>query len=396
MIAGAEPTGDSDAFASSSPSTRLSPSITSAGVNTFATGTLGGIGNLDLATETAGASADEDDSDGGSGGSDGTLDTPEVVGGVVGGIAGVAVVLLIVLLLLRWYRSRRLTPQELTGSDNGEPPSSFSNTRNLGQRPFAVPAAGMFKRFSPMSWSSRSIPSPPPPMAQRSFERISGRKLPSAFSPALTAADTPPTTGLAGASRVDTESHPRPGVVTRRSIVPPGVPPTAGPTAAAAAARTSPPLNNHDEDDVDDAATNTSSSSFYRYSRVEPLVTTGHGISSPPRTGVSFGSRAGAGLDETETIRPSPARTPIIHAANSPFQSPPQQQQQQHSPFADTLSPPVTPLGPPATGAGMTGMSQSPNQTSPRPSGPGPRPGTLGRSLPSFDGSRSSRFTEDV
>lgn len=70
---------------------------------------------------------------------------------------------------------------------------------------------------------------------------------------------------------------------------------------------------------------------------------------------------AGAG---TMNVRPSPARTPVIHHPND-------------NPFDDTnrtLSPPM----------------------SPNPFSDPQLRGALGRSLHSADGSRSSRFTENV
>lgn len=90
--------------------------------------------------------------------------------------------------------------------------------------------------------------------------------------------------------------------------------------------------------------------------------------------GEGFGKEIGdapfAGGAGKLNVRPSPARTPVIHHPNE-------------NPFDDTnrtLSPPMSPKSP--------NPFSSPSELSPR--------AALGRSLHSADGSRSSRFTENV
>ena len=84
------------------------------------------------------------------------------------------------------------------------------------------------------------------------------------------------------------------------------------------------------------------------------------------------GSPVAAGVG-TMNIRPSPARTPVIRHPDdkaNPFDDP--------APFPDFSQRDFSHLSPP----------QSPNPDKPR--------STLGRSLQSADGSRSSKFTENV
>lgn len=362
----------------SSPTSRSNTSAGN-GISTDGFDETGGL--VVVATGSPDTTREESDSDGGDGGSGDTVDTPEVVGGVVGGIAGLAIILLVALLALRWYRNRRQSSQALPGSENENPAGGTASTRPLAEGAFAGSAAGMFKQLSRMNRRSRGTSSTPP-MAQRSFERVSGRKLPSAFSPAL-AANTSPT--AAGAS-TGFGTYSRTQDVSRPVINPTTAGAVGAGTAGTVGAAT--PLNNNDDgnDNDDDSATSLSDASSYRDGRTDPFVTSGEVTSSGAVVGVGRPS----GLEETETIRPSPARTPVIHAASGP-------PYQQH-PHPDALSPPVTPLGQQSAGIGSSGGGLVPSnqtgQSSPRPTRPGG--GTLGRSLSSFDGSRSSRFTEDV
>jgi hypothetical protein len=84
-------------------------------------------------------------------------------------------------------------------------------------------------------------------------------------------------------------------------------------------------------------------------------------------TGVDPSTEIGPATDpfaDKETLMPSPARTPVVH---QPYTFP------SAGNDSTLASPPLSPM--PATAAG---------------------PGTLGRSHPSHDGSRGSKFTEDV
>jgi hypothetical protein len=162
----------------------------------------------------------------------------------------------------------------------------------MAQRSSVIPAAAtaFFNRFSSSSKGTGSTGGGRA-VQERGFQKISGRKLPSAFSEGM----------------------------------------------------------NSDSMPFDRATL--SSSSFYRDSE---------GFYGGP--GVPVAAAASVSREDTiaeEKMRPSPARTPVIHHADDvpPFRGGPS-------------NPPLSPV--PKT------------------------LGTLGRSHPSFDGSRGSKFTEDV
>lgn len=188
--------------------------------------------------------------------------------------------------------------------------------QSMSQRGGAFPVAGLLGRFSGNKDYGTTTPEP----QERGFQRISGRKLPSAFSPGM---------------------------------------------------------SSEDPFDDDNATTDTFSGSFYRDSHG---FYGGHSSSTPPMSPAAAAALAGAGLgvvaegsesrrpgtgkETVETLRPSPARTPIVTQG---------------------------PIGQHNSMLWGPGESLSPDS----PVRPSSR-GTLGRSHPSHDGSRGSRFTEDV
>jgi hypothetical protein len=223
------------------------------------------------------------------------LQTPQVVGSVVGSLAGAALILAIILLLLQRHKRKRGALQ-LTNDESTDrsPPMVQDMSRNN-----RIPSA-FLNRFSGMS---RSTIDTSTSAGERSFQRVSGRKLPSAFSEGMTS-----------------EQFAR-GEVN-------------------------------------------SGSSFYQD---DHGTYGGPGLSK--EMGKEFGSAPMAAGAGTMNMRPGPARTPIIRHLDddaNPFDDP--------APFSKTYSH----LSPP----------QSPNPDAPR--------STLGRSLQSADGSRSSKFTENV
>lgn len=164
-----------------------------------------------------------------------------------------------------------------------------------------------------MQRMSRSRPPQTPEMHERGFERLSGRKLPSQFSPGMQG----PWKASPGASYPSGTSHyPSGGTYTSSSTA----------------------YDNPFDDPSDRGSPFTAGSS-------KPAAT-GRGM--PPR-------------DEEEKMRPGPARTPVFH--QGPFSQP-------------QLAAPSAPL-------------------MPEQSAPSPRPSIL-RAPPSVDGSRGSRFTEDL
>jgi hypothetical protein len=181
----------------------------------------------------------------------------------------------------------------------------MATTSNAGRGSFAAGgAAAFFNRFSGASRSTADTSV----SGEKGFQRISGRKLPSAFSEGMTSEQFARDGALSGSSfyKDDQGFYGGPGIV-----------------GAAAATK-------------------------------EFSKDTGEPSNSGP-----------AGTKER--IMPSPARTPTVHHPND-----------------------APPFGASRNGGG--------NAFSP-PHSPNPDvapKGTLGRSHPSLDGSRGSRFTEDV
>jgi hypothetical protein len=223
------------------------------------------------------------------------LQTPQVVGSVVGSLAGVALILAVLLFLLRRHKQRQRGTLQLTEDD--VPGSAQPITQDMS-RNNRIPSA-FLHRFSGMS---RSTAETSTSGGERSFQRISGRKLPSAFSEGMTS-----------------EQFSRGGTM--------------------------------------------SESSFYQD---DHGIYGGQGLSKEMEKEIE-GTPTATGASAM-TFRPGPARTPIIRHPEdiNPFADP--------APFPGSTSH----LSPP----------QSPN--------PDIRRGTLGRSLASADGSRSSKFTENV
>lgn len=224
------------------------------------------------------------------------LQTPQVVGSVVGSLAGVALILAVLLFLLRRHKLRQRGTLQLTEDDI--PQSAVPMTQEMS-RNNRIPSA-FLHRFSGMS---RSTAETSTSGGEPSFQRISGRKLPSAFSEGMTS-----------------EQFSRGGTI--------------------------------------------SGSSFYQDD---------HGTYGGPGLSKEIGKEVGRSPTTpgagAMSFHPGPARTPIIRHPEDDI-----------NPFADPAPFPraTSHLSPP----------QSPN--------PDIRRGTLGRSLASADGSRSSKFTENV
>ncbi|KAK7562860.1 hypothetical protein BKA81DRAFT_405099 [Phyllosticta paracitricarpa] len=303
-----------------SSTTSLSSSSTSESSSTITSAEPSSTGGTFIAgggTNTAGGNSTSG-ADSGGNNSDGAT-TPQIIGGVIGGLCGLAVLLIIALVVLRWYKQRQKRPQKLgAAGENPENPFSEptapagggSGGQGMTQRsgPFAM--GGLLSRLS----GNRQI-EPPPPPAERGFQRISGRKLPSAFSPGMTSEDP------FGDDNASVTSFP-------------GVPRE---TANLHGGYGTPPM-----------------------SPAAAVALGGAAAAGPSTPGISPSDRPSTPGTPVETLRPSPARTPVVH------QSP------RHP-----------------------SMFTGPDEVFDLPPRPGSR-GTLGRSLGSHDGSRGSKFTEDV
>ena len=297
---------------STSPSTSLTSgyatpteSLDAAGSSSFygsdGPGWTGAVGTGTAAAPAGTAGAADDSSEAG-----GTtpLDTPQVVGSVVGSLAGAALILAIILILLRRHKRRQGGALQLTDSRRTDNEQAMRQVQAPAPARASLVPSAFLNRFSGLSRSTVDTASSP--TTERSFQRVSGRKLPSAFSEGMTS-----------------DQFARGGHM--------------------------------------------SDSSFYQDD---------HGTYGGPgglnkEYGGDFGKEIGetsfAGGAGKMNLRPSPARTPVIrHPNDNPFDD------------RNTLSPPMSP-----------NPFSSPNpELSPR--------AALGRSLHSADGSRSSRFTENV
>lgn len=263
----------------------------------------GGGGPASTAPADGEPTAAASDTDSGSG----STPTPTVVGSVVGSIAGFALILAILLFLLRRHkRKQRGGALQLSGNDAADNQPIASSGQQMATRSNALPAA-FLNRFSSTSKSTADTST----TGERGFQRISGRKLPSAFSEGMTSEQFARGEGTLSGSSFYTDDQGFYG----------------GPGGAAAAGATNKEFGKE--------------------------------------IGETGGNSGAVGTKER--IMPSPARTPVVHHAGD-----------------------APPWGASRNGGGST---LSPPQ-SPNPSVP-PR-GTLGRSHPSHDGSRGSRFTEDV
>lgn len=321
-----------------------------------------GAGGNSNSGNTAPTTPPSSSSNGGSSGS-GAPPTQDLVGGIVGGVAGLAMIFVILLLLFRWRRGKlgnRRTispPISQTIGPGGVPPSG-SMTQRSSTAPIA--AAGFFRSLRPAS--SQTVTTADTAPSERGFQKISGRKLPSVLASGGDGWGDPPTAG-----------------------------PSAGPTGAAAGlgmaagvAKGRSPFDDPPPGQRPSPPHSLSGSSFYRdshgfYGGVVPEEQT-EASSSPAssssptyfaplgaaagRSNVPLGHGSPGRRDEAAQMRPGPARTPVINQ--------------------------------PGFGSIRGGAPPRPIRATPPPAGLHPVRDGLGRSHPSQDGSRGSRFREDT
>ncbi|KAF2785987.1 hypothetical protein K505DRAFT_156395 [Melanomma pulvis-pyrius CBS 109.77] len=290
----------SSSFSSTQSSTQISATSSDPAASTSLGG--GGGGPVNTAPAPAETTAPTSSETGGSNDSS-PLATPKVVGSVIGSLAGAALFLAIILLLLRRHKRKQgAIARQLTMDDAADSQPMAASGQQMATRRSYVPAGAtaFFNRFSGASRSTAETSTTVG--GERGFQRISGRKLPSAFSEGMTS-----------------EQFAREGKLSGSSFY---------------------------QDDK----------GFYG----------GPGLGAK-EAGESSAAAGAAAAKERVVTMPSPARTPTIHHAN---QAPP-------------------PFGTSRNGGSTLSPPHSPNPAMP------PR-GTLGRSHPSQDGSRNSKFTEDV
>jgi hypothetical protein len=229
----------------------------------------------------------------------GALGTPQVIGTVFGSLVAAAVILALLLFLIKRHKRKQDSALRLTGDDSTD---NQPMTQAAARQSYVAPS--FLNRFSGASRATTSTAS----TGERGFHRVSGRKLPSAFSEGMTSEQfARGESVLSGSSFYKDEKgfYGGPGVI---------------PKDFAFAKETEDPVSH---------------------------------------SGI---------VGTKERVMPSPARTPTIHHPDEDDDLPPFGTNRNGG--GSTLSPPLTP---------------NPDYH--------PR-GTLGRSHPSQDGSRSSRFTE--
>ena len=299
-----------------------------------------------------------------SGGGHGTPLAGVLAGSIVGGVAGIVLILLALLFLLRWRRGRigqrrDISPPvpQMAGAGSaalGGAMTQRSSTRST----IPIAAAGLFGRLRPSSSQTATTTDTAP--SERGFQKISGRKLASVLSSGGDGyGDAPPPS--AG-----------PSAAPAAKPIAPGHGPFAG---LAPGLRPGSPQRS------------LSGSSFYRdsqgfYGGVVPADTSTYEATDPsssptsssptipvlPSSGVPLaaaGRLPGTSSPGVANIRPGPARQPIIQQGG------------------------VVPMRTPS-------RAQPPRQRpTPPPIAEDP-PDPLGRSHPSQDGSRQSRFREST
>ncbi|KAK4637657.1 hypothetical protein CLAFUR0_00341 [Fulvia fulva] len=137
-------------------------------------------------TNSSPATSSTDSSSNNDNHNDNTPPAGTIAGGVVGGCAGLAVVLLIAMLFVRWYRRKARTQhQALPPGSMSAPGDDQTMDRNApgmaeraGLRPLVAAIPGLMRH------QNRSTEASEP--SERGFTRVSGRKLPSAFSEGMT------------------------------------------------------------------------------------------------------------------------------------------------------------------------------------------------------------------
>lgn len=300
-----------------------------------------------------------------------------VVGGVVGGLAGLSIILVLVLFLLR-RRRKKLQSQALA------PPTAPAGEPSQGtvtQRSSAVPLAGsgFFKRLRPNSGQTAATTDTAP--SERGFQNFGGRKLESVLS-----------------SRGDGYGEPGPSSAAGTSA--------AGTSAAVGSSAGIPQGQSLGHSPGPSEQETLSGSSFYRdeqgfYGGKSSPSSMVLRTDSPSTSFPSYLPPVGAGLppesigeygrrSEIAFMRPGPARTPVTNQPGfTPMRNAPRPPRNTPSPRGSGT--PSTPR-PPGSSSSRPGTNPSAMSMTAFPR----LPDELGRSHPSFDGSRGSRFTEEV
>lgn len=152
-------------------------------VSTSSPNTRTSVGSQYTSTSSAAPASTEPafNSDSRNGGSSSAPPAGTIAGGVVGGAAGLAVLVLIAMLAIRWYRRQGFVRHQALpqGPIHSPDPNAASSSgpgmaERAGLAPFVAAMPALFRNHNRDDDGSET--------AQRGFTRVSGRKLPSAYS----------------------------------------------------------------------------------------------------------------------------------------------------------------------------------------------------------------------
>jgi len=264
--------------------------------------------------------------------------TPKLVGGLLGGLAGLALLLALILMWVK-RRKKRLAIQARVDAGYGGPLEiARGGGGGMGEKPSITPLAAAAGFFRPAKQSRPSESIASDAGEERGFYKVSGRKLPPAIG------------------------GPRPDFRSSRSITGSSVYPEddigGGPATPVSSVGTGPT----------------------RYSSYSPMSPVASAAGSSP---ISIGIAAAPG-------GPS---VPVGGVAAPPAESRIQEEPSEGEPPSERMETPSSiPSSIPRATASPTSEVGVPRH---QLGGTAGRDG-LGRSLPSRDGSRASRFTEDI
>lgn len=184
----------SSVHVTSSTSQTSSSEVSSSVTNSASSAATAGVGGFGIPGGTAAASTTPIAATGNGANhpsNNNSISTPQVVGSVIGSLAGLTVLLVLALLILRRYKRKQRALQGLSETDTADTRPIAGAGQHMAQRSSFMPAAAA-SFFSRFSGSSRGTVDPGGTLGQeRGFQKISGRKLPSAFSEGMTSDSVP-------------------------------------------------------------------------------------------------------------------------------------------------------------------------------------------------------------
>lgn len=272
--------------------------------------------------------------------------TPKLVGGIIGGLAGAALFLWVILLLIRRHKQNVLVNQRVEAGYGGPPPVAMTERSSI------TPISGA--GFWSLGRSSRQSQASEPVSEERGFYKVSGRKLPPVIG-----GPRPDLSAQTSSFFQDEENRwlggPRTPVASPISPTSPASLTSSGPSRYSGATQ---------------ATASPTSSAF--------------GQAGAP-VGLSFSSHAGP--SSYPHAGPSSAPHSYPHTVAHPSSTPariPEENGEEHYQAEIDRDRANTPRLSVQRSRDLAGTPVSQLRDG------------LGRSLPSLDGSRTSRFTEDI